>query len=78
MRSYLPQRPTEQARRNALAARASIPQRGAAAADSAARRASNRKPAKATLAAQAAAVAAWNAGATHAPDRMQRKEDATD
>lgn len=38
----------------------------------------NRKPTRERLAAQQAAVAAWNAGAVAAPDRMQRKEDSND
>lgn len=71
-------RPAERARIQALAARRSVPLRGQALADSKARHRANRKPPKHVLAAQAAAVARWGAEATHAPDRMQRKEDSND
>jgi len=71
-------RPSARARLHALHAQRSIPLRGQALADYNARKRANRKPPPHILAAQAAAVAKWGAEATHAPDRMQRKEDSND
>lgn len=75
-------RPSDRARHHALAAKRSIPLRGAAAQEYAARRAANRSVSRKYknphAAAQNATVARYGAMAENAPDRMQRKEDATD